>query len=150
MKWDCGNGFFDDFNKNFAGILGHLFCDAFRQGNTEIESLLECVRSKALAHTRKSWATPEAVEAYTKLVNRLETEKAREFAEHIIWRESLSDDEKRALKSASQQSGANIWMAEQLPSDKQLNYLKSLGCQIVPKSKLEASNLISEFVGKRK
>jgi len=148
-KWNCENGLFDGFNKNFAGALGNLFCIAFRSGKTEVESLLNFVRLEALANTRKSWASVEAIEVYTKFSESLETPKAREFAEHIIWRESLSDDEKRKLKNESKQDGLNSWMSAQSPSEKQLNYLKSLGCQTIPTSKLEASNLIEEFLKKK-
>lgn len=149
-KWEYEGSFLENFQPHLKGAIGNLFCDTYRRGYyTQPDQLCDAVEEAAALKLRQGYWTGESADALEILLQVIYSLDAQAFAEHIIWRESLPDDERRRLKQEAKAEGAKVWMREQPPTEKQLSYLKSLGCEKTPESKLEASELISELVKKR-
>lgn len=138
MQWDAPNNYVMQFNPNFRGIIGHLFCNAVRHGCDDVQSILDWVEQDCM--TREN-------PVYRDVINTLYDGEAWDFAQHMLDRESLPREEQIRLKNESKASNQFVKarMADDVPTDKQLAYLKVLGCKTVPTSKLEASDLISQF-----
>jgi len=142
MQWDAPNDYVMQFNPNFRGIIGHLFCDAVRQGCDDVQAVLDWVEQDCMHRENP---------VYREVVNTLYDGEAWDFAQHMLDRESLSPEEKIRLKKESTANNdfARNAMQHATPTSKQLAYLKSLGCTTIPKSKLEASDLIEKYVNSR-
>jgi hypothetical protein len=88
-------------------------------------------------------------DAMATLKNVLGSEECLAFAAHVAALEALPADE-RALAAAARaaewaRAGGARKMSEAPASDKQLAYLRSLGCPTRPATKLEASALIEKY-----
>lgn len=136
-KWNYDGIFLTEFDSNYSGAIGNMFCQAVRRGAEDVEQVLDYVERDC----RNRLDMP----VYRMLRNSLESVEAQEFANHILWRESLPRDVAEQLKEEARRENLNNLMHVQPPTEKQLAFLKSLGCKTTPKSKLEASNLISQF-----
>lgn len=134
-KWNFSGNFLAEFDTNYAGAIGNIFCQAVRAGAEDADEVLDYVAKHSANRTAQS--------VYRLLNNSLESIEAREFAEHILWRENLPREVSEKLKNEAKRENLNNLMNVQPPTEKQLSYLKALGCKIEPGSKLEASNLIS-------
>lgn len=149
MKWDYEGSFLQNFDANYTGAIGNIFCQAVRSGAEDVQEVLEYVRRDARHKLRSDYGSDSRNQNYQMLLHCLEDAEAYEFAEHILWRENLPADESRRLKEESRREGLNNFMSHQEPTEKQLSYLHSLGCREMPKSKLEASNLINQWLKKK-
>lgn len=142
MQWDAPNDYVMQFTPNFRGIIGHLFCQAAREGCEDVQSILDWVEADCMRREAP---------VYRDVVNTLHTGEAWDFAQHMLDREALPRDEQIKLKNASKANSdfVKTKMANDEPTEKQLKYLKGLGCKDVPTSKLEASELINQFLASR-
>lgn len=138
MKWDYEGEYLKQFPNNFKGTIGDRFCRAVRHGCEDARSVLEWVGNDLAGNTNPVWQA---------VADSCGQTEAWEFAQHILDRESLSREEKQALKKASKST--TIWH-DGPPSEKQLRYLQVLGCPIVPESKKEASDLIGHILTSKK
>jgi hypothetical protein len=139
MQWDFNGDYLQQFPKNFTGTIGDRFCRAVRDGCDNPESVLKWIVRDLRHNDNPVW---QAVCASCKKVD----VGAWDFAQHILDRESLSQEEKQELKAASKASFG--WKTEP-PTEKQLSYLQALKCPVVPKTKSEASDLIGQFKASR-
>lgn len=156
MKWNYDGDFLRQFPSTHTGAVANVFCECFRDGNRDVVSLLVAVKRWAVAHDAeggrftKEYQASESyangAKAYRRLVSAVETEEAERFAAFIIWRESLSREEKRRLKEEAEAENRETYirvaMSEKPPTEKQLAYLKRLNVSTVPRTRLEASELI--------
>lgn len=144
MKWDYEGDFLDAFEQRWRGTIGDQVCRVIREGVTDTGEILERMQKKCLANISDHNGA-----FYAQLYAALGTQEARNFVGHLVWRESLTWEEKCRLKEEAKTQNAKNFMATQPPTDKQLSYLKTLGCADVPKTKLEASEMIDAFVRRR-
>lgn len=142
MKWECDNDYLDQFSPAYKGTIGDRFCRAVRAGCDDPQAVLEWLENDLRHNDSPEWQ---------KVFKTCEAKhlNAWEFAEHILERESLSFEDKLALKKGGMPDYAKSAMANDAPTAKQLKYLQGLGCKIVPANKLEASELINSFVNSR-
>jgi hypothetical protein len=73
-------------------------------------------------------------------------DEAMAFAAWAINRESLTTQEKAHIKAETSRPFVAEYMAQYPPTDKQLNFLRSLGVATAPANRLEASQLIDHRV----
>lgn len=144
-KWDYVGNFLTRFDANYTGAIGNIFCQAVRTGADDVDDVLDYVARDCKNRLRSEYATENRNANYRSLLHSLDDAEAREFAEHILWREHLPRDEYDRLKSESRKSGASKYMGQIKPSEKQLSYLQSLGCPTVPTTMGEASELINQW-----
>lgn len=148
-KWDYDGVFLTWYPRAAQGTVANWFCYAVRDGATLRHQVLQQVEYQAM---RRRGRATEAMteEVLAQLIGDLCSEEAEDFAAFILWRESLSAEEKERLKSAGGASHRDNYMAQEPATEKQKKYLKSLGCPTVPQSKLEASRLIEEHLSKKR
>lgn len=141
MKWDYEGKFLDPIPANYRGAVGNKFCDVIRGGLSSPTSIVTAVKREYQAHSTNG--TAKAVLAS----GALDSPLALEFAAFLAHRESLPWEEKQKLK---EQRDVKPFIREHMkgqpPTDKQLAYLRSLGCKETPQSKAEASELIDRYV----
>lgn len=145
-KWEYDGPFLNWYPKNAQGTVANWFCYAVRDGVKTIHGVLQMVEYHA---RRKSATDAMTEEVLAQLIDDLGSQEAEDFAAFILWRESLPAEEKARLKAESETQHRNAYMAQERATVKQLSYLKALGCKVIPASKLEASQLIEEFLSKK-
>lgn len=146
MKWEYSGDYLKQFPANYTGAIGNMFCQAVRQGAEEVSAVFASVRRQCTHRLGTDWINREQRDVYMQVSQSIGSYDSEDFAKHILWRESLPDELKFKLKNEAKSAGLKNKMSAEPASEKQLAYLKSLGCQVVPKSKLEASELISQFL----
>lgn len=147
-SWNYAGKFLEQFPRRLMGCIADEFCKAVRDGYKTPEAVITAI---ALKRERVGYQSQPLEALMAEGV--LTSEGAVEFAEFIIEREALPWEEKQRLKEASrlEKGGeyAKLHMATQPPTDKQLSYLRFLGCSEIPESKLEASELIDRYLKKK-
>jgi hypothetical protein len=147
-SWNYTGKFLENFETARRSLIANMFCFAVRGGEKTPVDVIEWVRSDA--GIRFAAATydrnAEIGAAMETLLEIIETNEAIEYARFVIYRESLPQAEKSKLKQESGIDYAKTYMQTQPPSEKQLKYLKTLGCQTIPQNKAEASRLIDRYV----
>jgi len=152
MKWDYEGDYLEQFEAVRRGVVGNFFCNAVRQGCEDVQTILSWIHSdiehrlERAKHETRYEIEPKSVAMQEQVLRSLDTTEAWNFAQHILNRESLPPDEKAALKTASK--ATTVWHGD-APTEKQLKYLKALGCVDVPTTKGEASELINQLVNSR-
>ena len=145
-----GKALLEYFPKLKRSLIMNQFLAAIREGGAAIASdVLDWVRWDTLNRRRSRYASQESIDLQCELASRLESAEAYKLAEYCLWWESLSRDEKEKVREPNKQIYIKKHMATQPPTEKQLNYLASLGCEEVPKSKADASDLIEKYLNKR-
>jgi hypothetical protein len=156
MKWNYDGNFLRQFPSTHTGAVANVFCECFREGNRDVVRLLAAVRQWAISRLledgryteeyQASQSYTNGAKAYRLLASVVDTEEAERFANFIIWRESLSREEKWRLKEEAETENRETYirvaMSEKPPTEKQLAYLKRLNVSTVPQTRLEASELI--------
>lgn len=151
-KWDYDGAFLEQFPQNYRGVVVNVFCEAVRDGYRTLDGLVQEARARASAKVDcpAPWEREESLDAMTILKRALGDGEGRDLAAHVLWRESLPYAERQRLKKESKRENgveyAKWRMAKLDPTDKQLLYLKRLGCNTVPKTRLEAHDLIDQYV----
>ncbi len=91
----------------------------------------------------------DPAQAQDKLLAVIDETEALNFARFIIRRESLPPEQKLREKDERSQHFRREYMKTQEPTQKQLDYLGGLGCDVKPQNKLEASDLIDEYESRK-
>lgn len=154
MEWEYKGNFLEQFEAARRSYITNIFCYAYRGGNwieqpkaapaKDLTEMLERIRNYCDARLAEPHITHNRgiLEALLLLVGDPE---AKEFARHIAKREQLSQADKDRLKTEAQKQFVSKAMQIKPPSEKQVAYLKKLGCSTVPASMQEASELIEQF-----
>ena len=154
QNWNYDGNFLEAFEPKRRSLISNMFCNAVRRGKATTGEVIDFVRADALKRLDISgcYYPGEAgvIKSLELLLSVLETSEAWKYAEFIIKRESLPSEQKAKLKRESGIDYAKAAMQEQSPTEKQLSYLKSLGCLTVPKTKLEAMELINKMLEQKK
>lgn len=141
-SWDYDGQFLSRFPQPAHNVITQLFLRAIRGGQTMPLSIIANVKDRAEESLQYGgWESfePSDIRVFLKSLDDVE---AQDFAAFLLEREALSPEEKTRLKSAKQSQHAVAYMADQPPTEKQISYLKKLGCAEVPTSKAHASQLI--------
>jgi hypothetical protein len=151
MREEDYKAFLEHFPANKRSLIMNQFCEAYRSGSRSVDSILEWVKTDARMRCMKNHLSDFDEEIQTKLFNLCcDDPLAIKMAEYVIWWEELDYKTKDEIRRARQAGYVNQHMAVQPPTEKQLKYLEALGCKKLPKSKLEASNLIEEYLNAKR
>lgn len=154
-KWDYEGEFLNQFLPNMRGTVANWFCYAVRGAKGFLkadtpEGICVSVHREIERKLRWNDIYSEDQEAtYLKGINAVQTNEAVRFAAFILERENLSPEERNKLRDGLGAEHAKERMSQEPPTQKQLDYLQALKCSIVPVSKLEASDLIGQYVKKK-
>lgn len=149
-NWNFDGKFLADYPKAGHGTIANWFCYAVRDGASTVDEVLSAVEHTVLRKIPVDDTYSLSNDDLATLLEHLLDPEAEEFAAFIIERESLPAEERTRLKAASGTEYQKAYMANEPPTEKQIDYLKALKCATVPASKLEASQLIGEILKKKK
>lgn len=144
MKYEYEGEFLRQFEEARISLIVNQFCYAVRAGNETAAEVLAWVTEDAIQRLKREGDAHQHQSQRT-LLKAIDSDEARLFAEHIIWRESLPYEERQKLKEAAGINYKYEWMKKHPPTDKQLKYLEALACHVIPANRWEASNLINEY-----
>ncbi len=132
--------FLEAFPVARRSLIANQFFAAVRGGATTVDDVIRGVKADSL--TRMLFANRDAWNTQRQLLALLETEAARAFARQVLVRESLPPEEKLQLKAQRSETYRREYLKARPPTQKQLEFLKALGCFTTPSSRLHASELI--------
>ena len=121
------------------------FCYSFREWvewKPSPEELLRATCARVLRSYREGDPKTALLE---QMYHTFSSDEALKFSAFIVWRESLSPEERARLRERGYEFYRRRFLAELPVSDAQLRYLRKLGCDQVPANRLEASDLINEL-----
>ena len=151
-EWNYPGDFLAQFPANHQGVVGTIFCNKVRGGARDVHELLDAVGAHAVERVNHAneWDTPEGLAAMCVLIEAVKTEEAMRFARFILWRESLPYPERKRLKDAAKATTGMYFARQKMaalpPTEKQLALLLYKGCPTVPRTRLEASELIDGYL----
>lgn len=146
-KWNDNCELLENFEQPRRSLIGNMFCYAVRNGADTPEKVVNEVLFDAISRVDRP--EHEATESLDLLIKLIEQDgEGLEFAEHILWRESLSYEEKDKLKKEAGSQFSAQAMEGKAPTEKQIALLKKKGVTDIPTDRLEASKLIGELLKK--
>lgn len=128
-------------------LIVNQFCNAVRGGATTPGAVVE--RVKADAASRMAQTNYHPIQGQDILLRVIDDSEALEFARFIIKRENLPPIERLKQKEERANFFRNEYMKTQEPTEKQIAYLRGLGCDIKPQNRFEASELIDEYESRK-
>lgn len=138
--------FLDYFPLARRSVIANRFFAAAREGAETVDAVLRQVKAGAILRMvvarREQWSEEH------KLLSVLETEEARVYVQEVLDRESLPQEEKWRAKQERHEHYRRKYLRAQSPTEKQLCFLKSLGCQTTPANRWEASEMIDGHVNR--
>jgi hypothetical protein len=155
IGWDYPGEFLKQFPQNHTGAVGHIFCARAREGHDTVAELLAAVSDWAEERLANPYPgdTEDSVRVARRLSAAVTTDECARFARFIIWRESLSYGERERLKAAARAVKGSDYMRQAMagkpPTEKQLALLKRKGCTTIPRTRLEASEMIDTLLNGR-
>lgn len=149
-SWEYDGKFLTDYPPNGRGAITNWFCFAVRDGAKTPREVLTQVEYKVRLRMPEYGDYSLSNDDLERLLEHLLDPEAEDFAAFIIEREALPNDVRERLKAASGATYQQAYMAAQPPTEKQLSYLRSLGCQEVPTTKLQASQFIDQCLKNRR
>lgn len=142
--WEYQGSYLEQFPVKTHCTLVNLFCFAIREGRTNIDEILAEVRRQVKRREDPQWGSHISRVA-AEILESLGTDEAYWFADHILWRESLSPEARERLQKRASGEYALKAMDQKKPSEKQLAFLRARGCKEIPKTMADASLLIGEY-----
>lgn len=148
FQWDYPGTFLAAFPKNAQSTIANIFCHAVRNGARTVAQVIEAAEWDLIQ--RQEWGISEH-HCLAPIIKDLHdavispTGDAPNFAAFVLWRELLTPAEKEKLKTAKGKEFVAARMAGEPATDAQKKYLRSLGCNEAPESKLHASQLIEKY-----
>lgn len=136
-----GSSFLESFPAERRSLIANQFHGAVREGASTVGDVIRGVKGDAIRRmmfpaNRERWNTQR------QLISLLESEEARVYAQEVLDRESLPPEEKQRIKADRSDQYRREYLRAQSPTERQLCFLKSLGCEVMPANRLEASELI--------
>ena len=130
-------------------VIANTFCYAVRNGHATVDALLTAVRQRMTERAMERDLSEEDVSVFLRVITLIEQGKATNYAKFIIHRESLSKGERGRSKHKSSAVHIRNYMKDKPPTDKQLDFLRKSGCEVIPSNRLEASDLITDYVNRK-
>lgn len=146
-KWNDHSEILENFETARRSLIGNMFCTAVRNGADTPAKVVNEVLFDAIQRVDRP--AHEATESLDLLIKLIEKDgEGLEFAEHILWRESLTFEEKDKLKKEAGSQFSQQAMQGKAPTEKQIALLKKKGVKDIPTDRLTASQLIGELLKK--
>ncbi len=136
------SGFLIHFSIKSRSAIANRFFKSVREGATTPEEVLRAVKADTIA--RMLFASREVWNDERRLLSLLEGKEVRLYIKEVLDRESLPTEEKQRLKAVRSDQYRQEYLRAQKPTERQLRYLKYLGCPTIPSDRLEASELIEQ------
>ncbi|XP_024029713.1 ATP-dependent DNA helicase SRS2-like protein At4g25120 [Morus notabilis] len=148
MEESNGNSFLKRFNVEERSIVSHVFHKwAKKQAFQDPKRLLDKVGFVIDERLRVKNNKQKDVLRTLKL--RLKCEDAFQFAEYVLRWEKIPAEKRAHLMREKQEHFQKLRIENSMglsaPTAKQISYLQSLGCTVVPTSRLHASHLIEQY-----
>ncbi|GAB2272776.1 hypothetical protein Dimus_007595 [Dionaea muscipula] len=152
MAWDGeaydGNSFLRRFGMDDRRVISHIFHHwGKKQAFKDPKRLLDKVGF--VVDERLRMKKNKHKDVFRALRSSLNSEDALRFAEHILRWEQIAPDKRAHLMREKQEHFQKLRMETAMNSStatpKQIAYLRSLGCTVVPESRLHASHLIEQY-----
>jgi len=135
MLQDSRRKFLEYFAPEKRSTVANNFLWIIRKGITDPDLVVTEVYEKARKDRDKHYIS-DTIFAYLS--------EAFKFVSYLIDWEKLPEEEKRYYKNIQAKKAVKAYMAKELPTEKQLQYLRALGYTgPAPESKADASELIS-------
>ncbi|MCW5967587.1 MAG: hypothetical protein KIT57_03675 [Blastocatellales bacterium] len=141
--------FLEQFPSPRRSLVANQFCAAVRAGADSVAAVLAWVAQDARRRIADRFLEKEARSFQVQLLAALETDEAAEFARFIIERERLTAEEKERLRAADRLQYVRATMATYPPSEAQLDLIAKLGSRELPRTRLDASDLIEWLIAKK-
>lgn len=141
--------FLEQFPQLRRSLVANQFCSAVRAGAETVVDVLAWVAQDARRRIVDRFATEEARELQAQLLGALDTDEAETFANFILEREQLTPEEKERLRAVDRLQFVRAHMATYPPSEAQLELIVKLRSRELPKTRLEASDLIEKLIAGR-
>ncbi|KAL1819959.1 hypothetical protein ACET3Z_014828 [Daucus carota] len=143
-----GNSFIRRFSTEDRSVVSHLFHQwAKKAAFQEPKRLLDKVGFVIDERLRIRKSTHKDV--LRELKSCLSTDEAFQYAEYVLQWERIPADQRAYIMKEKQEhflkQRIENAMGSSEPTPKQIGYLRSLGCTIVPTSRLHASRLIEQY-----
>ncbi len=145
------SAFLEHFNPNWRGAAANYFYQVIRAGAVTPAAVALGVETEVLRLLDSPYLWEKSRQNLLALESALlgDRDGALRFAEQCLQREQMPAGERQALKAAGAEEGRRVYMAAQPATEKQLAYLRSLGCADVPDNRLQASEWINQFRAQR-
>ncbi|MGI9065899.1 MAG: hypothetical protein ACR2HX_05770 [Pyrinomonadaceae bacterium] len=128
-----------------SSIANRFFKAAREGGATTIDLVIQQVKADAIS--RMLFADRQSWNLEREFLTLLEGEEVRVYVREVLGREALPPGVKLQLKAERSEQFRREYMKAQEPTERQVRFLKTLGCQTVPLNRLQASELIEAHKG---
>lgn len=132
----------DHFALSQRSGIANQFFSAYRSGAETPGAVLLSVKGDVLR--RILTQEGDRLKTQQLLLSLLESGEANAYAQQVVERECLSPAEKERLKSERQEHHRREYLKAQPATERQIGYLKSLGCLVGPANRWEASQMIEQ------
>lgn len=141
--------FLAQWPQNKRATIMNQFLRVIREdGADKPDRLLRWLHTATSKRLDSPYCQGEDREAQLKLLDACMSDDGWQMAEYCLWWESLSREEKTKIKQRRGTDYAKQAMSAQPPTEKQLKYLATLGCDEIPISQAQASEWIDARVKK--
>jgi hypothetical protein len=140
--------FLAQWPQNKRATIMNQFLGAIRDGLTSLDDITEWLVEDASRRCKSPYADEATVTAQRKVIELASNGGIGDMVDYCLWWESLTSDEKHRIRQSKGTDYAKQMMAAQPPTEKQINYLRALGCAETPLSKAQASEWIDNLVKK--
>ena len=146
---------YQEERRQFLDLIGitrrstvtNLFLQQARQGLEDPTDVVAGVLSTLAARIAAPWASDlsRGRESLTLGIVEQHPAESEGFARWAISYAELSREEVQHHKREAREQHVNAWLENQAPTERQVAYLRSMGCSSEVASKLEASRLIESL-----
>ncbi|CAK8571971.1 unnamed protein product [Lathyrus sativus] len=143
-----GNDFIRRFNVEERSVVSHMFHKwAKKKAFQDPKRLLDKVGFVIDERLRQK--KNKHKDLLNSLKSRLSCDEAMQYAQYVLRWEQIPADKRAHLMREKQEHFLKLKienaMGSATPTDKQISYLKKLGCTTTPTSRLHASHLIEQY-----